>query len=372
MNTENGWSKIRNDIHDDPLLNKDSEYLSVWIYLLTHQAYGEYKAMFSGKVITLKEGQLLTSLGEISKKTGVTTSKINRILKMLKSEKRIETQTDMQKTLVTLDTLGCCETESEKGNEKRMKNERKTIKETENEKEKRSKREKDKEKEINKTIKKDKNIYPLISPTGEKRWEDFSPPSGKALFSSDKENVYIPKTEEELDRWLNEDDGIDEWDKVQIYYRNLNSRQQLAGSSQQDSYTEDNEADSFALANPIQPKKKEKINPQPQTPSPFAKRGDTPPSPVTDMFEEFWKAYPKKVGKGYAQECFKKIRVSRSLLDTMLEAIAKQKKSDMWKRDKGRYIPNPSTWLNQKRWEDDLDGETDSNPWSSFKLGIEL
>ena len=86
MNTENGWSKIRNDIHDDPLLNKDSEYLSVWIYLLTHQAYGEYKAMFSGKVITLKEGQLLTSLGEISKKTGVTTSKINRILKMLKSE----------------------------------------------------------------------------------------------------------------------------------------------------------------------------------------------------------------------------------------------------------------------------------------------
>ena len=90
------------------------------------------------------------------------------------------------------------------------------------------------------------------------------------------------------------------------------------------------------------------------------------------MFEKFWQAYPKKVGKGYAQECFKKIKPSRKLLDTMLEAIAKQKKSDMWKRDKGQYIPNPSTWLNQKRWEDDLGGETDSNPWSSFKLGIEL
>ena len=123
MNTQNGWSKIRNDIHDDPLLNKDSEYLSVWIYLLTHQAYGEYKAMFSGKVITLKEGQLLTSLGEISKKTGVAISKINRILKKLKSEKRIETQTDMQKTLITLDFMSTCETESEKGNEKRVKNE---------------------------------------------------------------------------------------------------------------------------------------------------------------------------------------------------------------------------------------------------------
>ena len=140
MNIHNGWSKINNDIHDDPLLNKDSEYLSVWIYLLTHQAYGEYKAMFSGKVITLKEGQLLTSLGEISKKTGVTTSKINRILKMLKSEKLIETQTDMHKTLVTLDFVGNCETESEKQNEKPLKNKWKTVKETENEKEKSRKR----------------------------------------------------------------------------------------------------------------------------------------------------------------------------------------------------------------------------------------
>ena len=94
-----------------------------------------------------------------------------------------------------------------------------------------------------------------------------------------------------------------------------------------------------------------------------------------DLFEEFWKAYPKKIGKGYAFECFKKIRVSRSLLDTMLEAIAKQKKSDMWKRDKGQYIPNPSTWLNQKRWEDDLGGDTEDDgqiPWSKFNLGIVL
>jgi hypothetical protein len=93
---------------------------------------------------------------------------------------------------------------------------------------------------------------------------------------------------------------------------------------------------------------------------------------IEKFFNEFWQAYPKKVGKGYAFECFKRIRVSQKLLNTMLEAIEKQKKSDMWKRDKGQYIPNPSTWLNQKRWEDDLDGETEENPWSSFKLGIEL
>jgi hypothetical protein len=96
---------------------------------------------------------------------------------------------------------------------------------------------------------------------------------------------------------------------------------------------------------------------------------------LEQLFSEFWQAYPKKIGKGYAQECFKRIKPSRKLLDTMLEAIAKQKKSDMWKRDKGQYIPNPSTWLNQKRWEDDLGGDTEDDgqiPWSKFNLGIVL
>ena len=113
---------------------------------------------------------------------------------------------------------------------------------------------------------------------------------------------------------------------------------------------------------------------QPTGCMPFAEGEINPVSKANPsaLFDEFWKAYPKKVGKGYAYECFKKIKPSRKLLDTMLEAIAKQKKSDMWKRDKGQYIPNPSTWLNQKRWEDDLGGDTDSNPWSEFKLGIYL
>ena len=26
--------------------------------------------------------------------------------------------------------------------------------------------------------------------------------------------------------------------------------------------------------------------------------------------------------------------------------------SDKWEKDKGQYIPNPSTWINQGRWDD--------------------
>jgi len=28
--------------------------------------------------------------------------------------------------------------------------------------------------------------------------------------------------------------------------------------------------------------------------------------------------------------------------------------SESWNRDGGRYIPHPSTWLNGRRWEDEL------------------
>ena len=92
-----------------------------------------------------------------------------------------------------------------------------------------------------------------------------------------------------------------------------------------------------------------------------------------NLFDLFWQSYPKKIGKGYAKKCFDKIKPSKELVDTMIEAINVQKKSEMWQRDKGQYIPNPSTWLNQQRWLDDLNIEIErDNPWKGFDLGITL
>jgi hypothetical protein len=78
------------------------------------------------------------------------------------------------------------------------------------------------------------------------------------------------------------------------------------------------------------------------------------PKGIDIRFDMFWKAYPKKVGKGAAEKSFKKYKPDDSLLALMLEALGVQKQSDQWKRDDGQYIPNPSTWLNQKRWEDEI------------------
>ena len=69
-------------------------------------------------------------------------------------------------------------------------------------------------------------------------------------------------------------------------------------------------------------------------------------------FDQFWTSYPKKVGKEAAKKAFDRVNVP---VETLLAAIERQKCSDQWSRDKGRYIPNPATWLNQGRWEDELE-----------------
>jgi hypothetical protein len=69
-------------------------------------------------------------------------------------------------------------------------------------------------------------------------------------------------------------------------------------------------------------------------------------------FANFWSAYPKKIGKGAAETAWKKAKVNGHLSE-VLSALEAQKRSDQWTRDGGQFIPNPSTWINQRRWEDD-------------------
>ena len=95
-------------------------------------------------------------------------------------------------------------------------------------------------------------------------------------------------------------------------------------------------------SNPIQ----SESNPNPNTnpnPNPRETRGAE--------FEKFWTAYPRKEGKQKARSAFEKVTVS---LDVLLIALEAQKKSSQWTKDNGQFIPHAATWLNGKRWEDQL------------------
>ena len=71
-------------------------------------------------------------------------------------------------------------------------------------------------------------------------------------------------------------------------------------------------------------------------------------------FAEFWAEYPKKVGKQAARTSWKRIKPDAKLHERIMQAVATAKKSEQWNREGGRFVPNPSTWLNQGRWDDEL------------------
>lgn len=71
------------------------------------------------------------------------------------------------------------------------------------------------------------------------------------------------------------------------------------------------------------------------------------------LFDEFWKAYPKKNGKKYAHTAFMNIKGLSKIFPKMMEALGKQKKSRQWTEEGGRFVPNPAAWIHQERWNDE-------------------
>jgi hypothetical protein len=69
-----------------------------------------------------------------------------------------------------------------------------------------------------------------------------------------------------------------------------------------------------------------------------------------EKFETFWKEYPKKRDK---MRCLKtwNARNLDAKIDAILLGLDVEKKSSQWLKDQGEFIPHPSTWLNNERWE---------------------
>ena len=81
-------------------------------------------------------------------------------------------------------------------------------------------------------------------------------------------------------------------------------------------------------------------------------------TPKDMLFELFWKAYPTgcrgKSGKGSALKAWTKIRPSDAMAAQIIDAVHKWSTCDQWRKSNGQFIPNPTTWLHQRRWEDEL------------------
>lgn len=75
---------------------------------------------------------------------------------------------------------------------------------------------------------------------------------------------------------------------------------------------------------------------------------------AVEGFDEFWSAYPNKVGKPKALLAWK---AKKPDLQTVLSALKRWKASEQWMKDGGRFVPHPTTWLNREGWNDAIAGE---------------
>jgi hypothetical protein len=77
---------------------------------------------------------------------------------------------------------------------------------------------------------------------------------------------------------------------------------------------------------------------------------------IISRFENFWLAYPKRVSKHEAARAWERLGVDEDteLFDKIMSGLAEHKRSAAWLKDGGQYIPHPSTWLNGRRWTDEM------------------
>ncbi len=69
-----------------------------------------------------------------------------------------------------------------------------------------------------------------------------------------------------------------------------------------------------------------------------------------EQFEEFWNIYPKKVGKEAARREWVRLNPD---LERIKNSLGWQKTCKEWSGEDGRYIPHPSKYLLEHRWEDE-------------------
>lgn len=93
------------------------------------------------------------------------------------------------------------------------------------------------------------------------------------------------------------------------------------------------------------------------------------PNIQEQRFSEFWRCYPKKTGKGAALKSWLRIKPTIELHEKIIQSIGRQRGTEQWTKSGGQFVPNPATWLNQGRWDDEIPslGGTENNPNAQVK-----
>jgi len=75
-----------------------------------------------------------------------------------------------------------------------------------------------------------------------------------------------------------------------------------------------------------------------------------------DSFLQFWEAYPRhaRASRAAAVRVWNKLPLTPALIHKIHAGLTRATQSAKWKEEP-KFIPHARTWLNQHRWEDDIE-----------------
>lgn len=80
-----------------------------------------------------------------------------------------------------------------------------------------------------------------------------------------------------------------------------------------------------------------------------------------EQFHTFWLAYPRKVAKKAAERAW--LRMKPAERESAVRALPDHVRYWRGTGIETQFIPHPATWLNQGRWDDELEGDHKVTAW---------
>lgn len=206
------------------------------------------------------------------------------------------------------------------------------------------------------------NVTVKHEKTSQKQWKNSMVNSGEYPRLTDNENI-VNYGEIPQKQWKNSTVNSGEIPPNKNIYKNNNKNIYAHSENEQVYNHEDDkqkENDSLSSNTIKQDTKNKAIKKQNKELNELQKK----------QFDKFWQAYPRKVSKKEAQKSWKKINPSLELFEKILKALEMVKQTEQWKKDNGKFIPYPATWLNQERWTDEIKMMQDIKPVFEQELKI--
>ena len=115
-----GWIKLYRQLQDCWIwLKEPFDKRSAWVDLLLTANHSDKKILFNGELITVKRGQILTSVRKLSAKWKWSVNKVYRFIKLLEDDEMLQKESDKDRTLLTIENYSifqCCEYTNENSN----------------------------------------------------------------------------------------------------------------------------------------------------------------------------------------------------------------------------------------------------------------